>query len=253
MGKMNPRKLLDQSKRKKAPARFSLLTIMACTLVLGLFLLSIVFLHRHSSKESTETDSLKSHLGNDSDLESQTTDGSTREKLARRFGGAVGEDTTKKSKFAVMNTTKGLVTLELFARDAPKTVENFVKHSESGYYNGLVFHRVIKGFMIQGGDPKGDGTGGESIWGGKFQDEFQPGLKHEPFTLSMANSGRDTNGSQFFITTVGTPILDNKHSVFGRVVQGQDVVRDIEDSETDSNDRPLVPVKIYNITIKDSL
>ncbi|KAL3689684.1 hypothetical protein R1sor_015993 [Riccia sorocarpa] len=252
MGKINPKALLNQSKRKKGPARVSALTVMACVLVLALFLLSIVFLHRHG-KQTTDVDALKGQVGEAGYSELQTAEEDSRGKLARRFGGAVGEDAAKTSKFAVMNTTKGVITLEMFAKDAPKTVENFVKHSESGYYNGLTFHRVIKGFMIQGGDPKGDGTGGESIWGGKFKDEFQPGLKHEPFTLSMANSGRDSNGSQFFITTVGTPHLDNKHSVFGRVVRGQDVVREIEDSQTDSNDRPLVPVVIYNISIKDSL
>ncbi|KAL3684366.1 hypothetical protein R1sor_002388 [Riccia sorocarpa] len=248
VGKINPKTLLNQSKRKKGPARFSALTVMACVLVLALFLLSIVFLHRQGKQTTDSKDALKSQVGEANE--------DSRGKLARRFGGAVGEDAAKTSKFAVMNTTKGVITLELFAKDAPKTVENFVKHSESGYYNGLTFHRVIKGFMIQGGDPKGDGTGGESIWGGKnssIEHEFHPGLKHEPFTLSMANSGRYSIGSQFFITTVGTPHLDNKHLVFGRVVRGQDVVREIEDSQTGSNDRPLVPVVIYNISIKDSL
>ncbi|KAG6542889.1 hypothetical protein Mapa_015793 [Marchantia paleacea] len=253
MGRIKPQALLLQSKKKKAPARFSVLTIMACNLVIILFLLSMVFLHRHNSKQ--DADILKNRQTGDSssEFEGKENEGESREKLARRFGANDGDSVGKTSKFAILNTTKGLITLELFAKEAPKTVTNFVTHSEAGYYNRLIFHRVIKGFMIQGGDPNGDGTGGKSIWGDKFEDEFNPGLKHEPFTLSMANAGPNTNGSQFFITTVGTPHLDNKHSVFGRVVRGQDVVREIEDSETDSQDRPLVPVVINNIIIKDSL
>jgi len=156
-------------------------------------------------------------------------------------------------RFATLNTTKGLITLELFPKDAPKTVENFITHSKNGYYNGVTFHRVIKNFMIQGGDPKGDGTGGESIWGGSFRDEFQDGLKHEAFVLSMANSGPNTNRSQFFITTVPSPHLDKRYTVFGRVVRGREVVQEIEKVETNAEDRPLVPVLIHNITVADEL
>ncbi|BFI34139.1 peptidyl-prolyl cis-trans isomerase A (cyclophilin A) [Marchantia polymorpha subsp. ruderalis] len=255
MGRIKPQALLLQSKKKKAPARFSVLTIMACNLVLILFLLSMVFLHRHNNKQVRDSDSFKTRQTGDSasEFEGKENEGGNRGKLARRFGASDGDSVGTTSKFAILNTTKGQITLELFAKEAPKTVMNFVTHSEAGYYNRLIFHRVIKGFMIQGGDPNGDGTGGKSIWGDKFEDEFNPGLKHEPFTLSMANAGPNSNGSQFFITTVGTPHLDNKHSVFGRVVRGQDVVREIEDSETDNQDRPLVPVVINNITIKDSL
>jgi peptidylprolyl isomerase domain and WD repeat-containing protein 1 len=127
-------------------------------------------------------------------------------------------------------------------------VENFSVHSRNGYYNGLLFHRVIKGFMIQTGDPKGDGTGGESIWGSEFEDEFNRSLKHDrPFTVSMANAGPNTNGSQFFITTVPLPRLDGKHTVFGRVFKGMEVVTMIERVETRRGDRPINDVKILNI------
>lgn len=124
-------------------------------------------------------------------------------------------------------------------------------HSRNGYYNGVIFHRVIKGFMVQTGDPKGDGTGGESIWGGEFEDEFNKSLRHDrPFTLSMANAGPGTNGSQFFISTVACPWLDNKHTVFGRVTSGFDVVSKIENVRVNKNDKPIDDIKILSIEVK---
>lgn len=155
---------------------------------------------------------------------------------------------------AVIHTTFGDVWVRLYPEEAPRTVENFITHSKNGYYDGVIFHRVIKSFMIQTGDPMGDGTGGESIWGGEFEDEFHRSLKHDrPFTLSMANAGPNTNGSQFFITTVPTPWLDNKHTVFGRCIRGADVVTAIEHAKTDSNDKPLDDIKILSITVKQNL
>ena len=137
---------------------------------------------------------------------------------------------------AIFQTTKGTIRVQLFDDKTPKTVENFVKLTEQGYYNGLSFHRVIADFMIQGGCPKGTGTGGP---GYTFADEFHPTLKHDkPGILSMANSGPNTNGSQFFITHVPTPWLDNKHSVFGAVIDAPDVVNSIQQGH-----------KIYSLTI----
>merc|ERR1712087_430521 len=128
-------------------------------------------------------------------------------------------------KQATIHTTMGDIVVKLFFQECPKSVENFTVHSKNGYYDNTIFHRVIQGFMIQTGDPQGDGTGGESIWGGEFEDEFHRSLKHDrPFTLSMANAGPNTNGSQFFITTVPCPWLDSKHTVFGRVLEGANVV-----------------------------
>lgn len=149
---------------------------------------------------------------------------------------------------AVIHSTRGDIHVKLFPDQCPKTVENWTTHSRNGYYDGVIFHRVIKGFMLQTGDPLGDGTGGTSIWGQEFQDEFDRSLRHDrPFTLSMANAGPNTNGSQFFITTVPTPWLDNKHTVFGRVTKGNDVVITIEKAKTDRNDKPFEDIKIVNI------
>ncbi|KAI9368608.1 hypothetical protein BJX61DRAFT_523215 [Aspergillus egyptiacus] len=149
---------------------------------------------------------------------------------------------------AILHTTMGDIHLRLYPSAAPKAVENFTTHARNGYYNNTIFHRVIRKFMIQGGDPLGDGTGGESIWGGEFEDEFSS-LKHDkPYTLSMANAGPNTNGSQFFITTEKTPWLDGKHTVFGRAVQGLDVVHKIENVKT-FKEKPEVDVKIVSITV----
>jgi peptidylprolyl isomerase domain and WD repeat-containing protein 1 len=153
-------------------------------------------------------------------------------------------------KFAILRTSCGDIHIKLFPDDCPKTIENFTTHSKNGYYDGVKFHRVIKGFMIQTGDPLGDGTGGESIWGGEFEDEFVPHLKHNlPFTVSMANAGPSTNGSQFFITTAPQTHLDGKHTVFGRVTKGFDVVSQIEKARVDKNDKPVHYIKILSIEV----
>jgi len=150
-----------------------------------------------------------------------------------------------------LHTSMGDITLQLYPEETLKTCENFVGLSKQGYYNGVIFHRVIKDFMIQTGDPKGDGTGGTSIWGKEFGDEIHRNLRHDrPGTLSMANAGPGTNGSQFFITTVPCPWLDNKHTVFGRVIKGLDVVQSIERVKVDPRtNKPLQPIKIINIEI----
>lgn len=161
---------------------------------------------------------------------------------------AVQAKTAESGTAAVLHTTYGDVHIRLFPDVAPKAVENFVTHSKSGYYNNTIFHRVIRKFMIQGGDPLGDGTGGESIWGREFEDEFST-LKHDkPYTVSMANAGPNTNGSQFFITTEKTPWLDNRHTIFGRAVQGLDVIHKIENTRV-HKDKPEEDIKIVNIDI----
>lgn len=179
----------------------------------------------------------------------------------------------------IIHTNKGAVTVDLYPEYAPKTVENFTEHAKNNYYDGIIFHRIIKGFMIQGGDPTGTGMGGESIWGEAFEDEFTPALYNFKGALSMANSGPNTNGSQFFIVTAddvptnmldqmkgagypdevtetyeewgGTPWLDQRHTVFGHVVDGMDVIEAIEGVKTGINDKPLDDVFIENIEILD--
>jgi cyclophilin family peptidyl-prolyl cis-trans isomerase len=159
---------------------------------------------------------------------------------------------SKEMTVAVIKTNMGTIEIELFANETPKTVENFTGLASKGYYNGVIFHRVIENFMIQGGDPTGTGRGGESLWGGKFADEIVPSLKHDvPGILSMANAGPNTNGSQFFITLVATPWLNGKHTVFGKVIAGMDVVSAIGKVQTSKpGDKPLKDVVMESVTIE---
>lgn len=187
----------------------------------------------------------------------------------------------KGDTLAVFHTNKGDFKVKLFGEYAPKTVENFTTHAKEGYYNGLIFHRVIKDFMIQGGDPTGTGMGGESIWGTSFEDEFCPELHNIRGALCMANAGPNTNGSQFFVVQAntcpqnmlsqmvqlgeeagfsadviadyealgGTPWLDFRHTVFGQVVEGMETVDDIANTKTGANDKPIYDVVIENLEI----
>jgi cyclophilin family peptidyl-prolyl cis-trans isomerase len=158
------------------------------------------------------------------------------------------------NRTAVVQTNKGTIRFELLETDAPKTTENFITLAEKGYYDGIIFHRVIKGFMIQGGDPTGTGSGGKSAWGGRFDDEinrtsdvYKRGYKAG--TVAMANAGPNTNGSQFFImhSDYGLP---PSYTIFGRVTEGQDVVDAIATSQTGANDRPVSEVKMEKVTIE---
>ena len=181
---------------------------------------------------------------------------------------------------ATIKTNMGEIKIKLFPAEAPKTVENFTTHAKNGYYDGLIFHRVIKDFMIQGGDPTGTGMGGESIWGHSFEDEFDVKLHNIKGALSMANAGPNTNGSQFFIVQAdsvpgnmlhqmkempesfpedivkayeekgGTPWLDFRHTVFGQVVEGIDVVDNIANVKVGTADKPLEDVIIETITVE---
>lgn len=152
--------------------------------------------------------------------------------------------------YAVIKTNMGTIELELFDKEAPKAVKNFVGLASIHFFDGVIFHRVIKNFMIQGGDPSGTGRGGASIFGQPFEDEFSISRKHDkPGVLSMANSGPNSNQSQFFITVAPTPWLDLKHTIFGQVVKGMDVVDAISTVATDNNDKPVNDVVMEKVTI----
>ncbi len=177
-----------------------------------------------------------------------------------------------------IKTNMGDIKLKLFPDKAPKAVENFITHAKNGYYDNVIFHRVINDFMIQGGDPQGTGYGGESIWGEPFEDEFANELRHYRGALSMANTGKNSNGSQFFIVQNknifedyirameqygfpeeiietykkgGTPNLDGKHTVFGQVYEGMDVVDKIAEVEVDKGDKPLEDVVVLSIEVQE--
>lgn len=155
-----------------------------------------------------------------------------------------------KNPQVVLETTAGIIRLELFPKIAPKAVENFLRLVDSGYYDGVIFHRIIKGFMIQGGDPTGTGRGGQSAWGGVFDDEIAIGYAFDRGgVLAMANAGANTNGSQFFITTTKTPWLDGKHTIFGEVKDGFSTISALESVATDLNDRPLEMQRIIRASI----
>ena len=190
---------------------------------------------------------------------------------------------SKGDMVAIMTTNRGVIKIKLFPNEAPKTVENFTTHAKNGYYEGIIFHRVINDFMIQGGDPTGTGRGGESIWGAPFADEFDINLHNLNGALSMANAGPNTNGRQFFIVQAssvdsrllsqmkqigeqggfpeqtvadyeavgGTPWLDFKHSVFGQVYEGMDVVNAIATTRVDMLDKPFEDVVIEKIEITE--
>ena len=190
---------------------------------------------------------------------------------------------TKGDMIAIMKTNRGTIKFKLFPNECPKTVENFTTHAKNGYYEGIIFHRVINNFMIQGGDPTGTGMGGESIWGRSFEDEFSIDARNYYGALSMANSGPNTNGSQFFVVQAkdvpsnlisqmkqigaqggfsdevvgtyeekgGTPWLDFHHTVFGMLTDGADVLDDIANVRTGMNDKPLHDVVIETIEIID--
>lgn len=151
---------------------------------------------------------------------------------------------------ATIHTNMGDITVELYPEEAPKTVENFVTHAKDGYYDGVIFHRVIQNFMIQGGDPTGTGRGGESIWNKPFEDEFSEKRSNVRGAISMANAGPNTNGSQFFIVQRDSTYLDGMHTVFGKVTEGMDVVDKIASVPTDLMDKPLNDVVIESITVK---
>ncbi|HEL2110407.1 TPA: peptidylprolyl isomerase [Streptococcus suis] len=253
-------------------------------------LASTILLTACASNSTTSTNSTTS--ASSSSTLATTTDTTAASKYAKDLAYAINNpdasfpqlssEVADNEAAVKIKTTEGDITIKLFPEQAPLTVENFLTHTKNGYYNGTIFHRVIKDFMIQGGDPLGNGTGGESIWAGKgttidagygFKDEISAFLYNIRGSLSMANAGAGTNGSQFFINqnttdmssqlssskyptkiveaykNGGNPNLDGKHTVFGQVIEGMDIVDKIAAVETDSSDKPKTDVKIEAIEI----
>ena len=250
-------------------------------------LASSLLLAACSSSKSTDTSSSSSKAAS-----SSSTDTTSSSQYAKDLAYAINNpnasfpqlstDIADNEAAVKIKTSQGDITIKLFPEEAPLAVENFLTHAKEGYYDGIIFHRVINGFMIQGGDPEGNGTGGQSIWAGKddsidagngFKNEISAFLYNIRGALAMANAGADTNGSQFFINqnpadasgqlssgktpgkiieaykNGGNPSLDGGYTVFGQVIEGMDVVDKIASSETDSNDKPTTEITINSIEI----
>lgn len=168
-----------------------------------------------------------------------------------QVNGAHSAEPPTANPLVVLETTQGEITLKLFPEAAPKAVENFLTLVGKGYYDGTKFHRIISGFMVQGGDPTATGSGGQSAWGEDFEDEFTPSLRFDrPGLLAMANRGPSTNGSQFFITLAPTPHLNDRHTIFGEVIFGTDVLQKLGAVQTSPDDRPVSDQKIDRAVVK---
>jgi cyclophilin family peptidyl-prolyl cis-trans isomerase len=222
------------------------------------FLLGLSFILLTSCGNSPEKEISKVYQDSPPDITTETQDANqvtppadetTNPTTMTKFDQAAMPE--KGEQIVVMETSLGTIKIKLFPTKAPKTVENFIGLVDKGYYNGLIFHRVIPGFMIQGGDPTGTGMDGESLWGGKFEDEINPDLSYIKGAVAMANSGPNTNGSQFFIvqTDQGNDILARSYSMFGQAFEGLDVVDKIANVERNGNDKPLQDVVMKKVTL----
>ncbi|GLJ07016.1 hypothetical protein SUGI_0055540 [Cryptomeria japonica] len=279
MGRIKPQTLLQQSKKKKGPTRISVSTIVACNLIIIFLMLSLVAIYRHRAKPTTN--GLSSGSNNLEEIEN--IEGMERTTLlheARRL-----------PQQAILNTTKGLITMQLYVKSSPSTVTRFIERrtllftvcaraginyhlsasvgssmfdsllpvswrvlvSHRGYFNGLCFHRVIKHFVIQGGDPKFAGTREDWTVGGQLNTQLEFSPKHEAFMLGTSKSEDRGDGFELFITTAPIPDLNDKLTVFGRVIKGEDVVQEIEEVDTDEHFRPKSPIIINDISFKDEL
>ncbi|KAG9449021.1 hypothetical protein H6P81_008986 [Aristolochia fimbriata] len=230
MARIKPQALLIQSKKKKVPTRISVSTIVTCNLIVVLVVLSLVATYRHWSHRS---------------------------RTEHEYGLQTLEDaeTFRESKFdlpsyAVLNTSKGLITVELHKESSPETVDRFLDLCNKEYFKGMLFHRVVKNFVIQGGEPQGAGTAVDWTSRGKTQSQLATSPKHEAFMLGTSKMKQDNSGFQLFITTAPIPDLNDKLIVFGRVIKGEDIVQEIEEVDTDEHFRPKSPIGIINILLK---
>lgn len=209
-----------------------------------LLLIGAIYFRAQTKESFTQQSSVKKSA----ETGSKDQKGGEQNTMMNENGKAPAMEIDEKAQYtAVLKTNKGAITVELYAQDTPVTVNNFVVLAQKGFYNGTIFHRVIKDFMIQGGDPDGVGTGGP---GYKFADEFTPMEFDSAGILAMANSGPDTNGSQFFITHAPTPWLNGRHTIFGKVTEGMDVVDAIALVDVGPNDKPTTDVVLESVTIE---
>lgn len=234
MGRIKPQTLLQLSKKKKGPARISVSTIIVCNLIIIFLMFSLVAIYRQRAKRTSN----------------QATSGSDHDEEMENFGRS---SVVSIPHQAILNTTKGLITLELFGKSSAHTVEKFMEWSERGYFNGLPFYRVIKHFVIQVGDPKLAGSREDWTVGGQLNVQLEFSPKHEAFMLGTAKSEDQGDGFELFITTAPIPDLNDKLNVFGRVIKGQDVVQEIEEVDTDEHFQPKSPIIINDVHLKDEL
>jgi len=225
------------------------------SILFSILLITVLFTGCGDKKEESKSETKKEEsktktTESTTKTESQTTQTQTEKKdsTMENTESAGKEETTKSTgDIVTMETSMGTIKIKLFSKEAPITTTNFKNLINEGFYNGIIFHRVIDGFMLQGGDPTGTGRGGSK---NTIQDEFGPGLKHsKKGILSMANSGPNSGSSQFFITLAATPWLDGKHAIFGEVISGMDVVEKIGKTKTGPNDKPATDIKMIKVTL----
>ena len=223
---------------------------MSCFLFLIIFAIGITGCGEKTDTTKTDSKSTsKTDTSKNTQTKTQTTEKMDTATSNKETAGKEEAGTAKDGNYVKMETSMGTIKIKLFTDKAPITAGNFKKLVNQGFYDGIIFHRVIDGFMIQGGDPTGTGTGGSKE---RIKDEFGPGLKHSKAgILSMANSGPNTGSSQFFINLAETPWLDGKHAIFGEVVEGMDVVKKIGKVKTGPNDKPATEVKMTKVVLTD--
>ncbi|XP_068642629.1 peptidyl-prolyl cis-trans isomerase CYP21-4-like isoform X1 [Aristolochia californica] len=229
MARIKPQALLIQSKKKKGPTRISISTIVTCNLIVVLIVLSLVATYRHWSLRSR------------TELEDGSQNIEDAEARELKF---------ELPSYAVLNTSKGLITVELHKESSPEIVDRFLDLCNKGYFKGMLFHRVVKNFVIEGGEPQGVGTAEDWTSRGKTQSQLATSPKHEAFMLGTSKMKQDNSGFQLFVTTAPIPDLNDKLIVFGRVIKGEDIVQEIEEVDTDEHFRPKSPIGIINIILK---
>jgi peptidyl-prolyl cis-trans isomerase A (cyclophilin A) len=226
------------------------------TVIFSLLLVSVLFIGCGEKKDEAKTEKDKDKKTEESKTKAADTSKTNQTQTEKKDSAmdnnqTAGKEDSKTTSGDIVNmeTSMGTIKIKLFTKEAPVTTANFKKLINEGFYNGIIFNRVIDGFMIQGGDPTGTGTGGSKV---TIQDEFGPGLKHsKKGILSMANRGPNTGTSQFFITLAPTPHLDGKHAIFGEVTGGMDVLEKIGKTKTGPGDKPLTDVKMIKVTLSD--